>query len=252
MSSDASDSNPLAKRDNQLVPADRSRHVVTAPQDPGGALSSAVTGFVSKMRTRALQEHAREIRALADTYQANSELADSYLNAEKAAQKLRDRDNIIAEDQRQRDEQRTQQDQHRWLNDRARKRERDRAAAEDAIAVALNDAAIERARDQALRAQQVRELTQAIKDLKTERGEHMFTAGARDAEGHRLTAEEILARRRAALGDTPTPTQPEVEVSQAIATLEDELRNLQQRGASAAEIGTLYNAIARLKATREK
>jgi vacuolar-type H+-ATPase subunit I/STV1 len=247
-----SDRKRLTNENRQLAPVDRSRQLVTPPQDPGGALASAVSGFVSKMRTRALEEHAREIRALGDTYQAKAELAESYLNASKAAQKLRDGDNIVAEDQRQRNEHRTQDEHQRWLNDRARKRQRDRAAAEDAIAVALNDAAIERARDQALRAQQVREFTQAIKDLKTERGEHMFTAGALDAEGHRLTAEEILARRRAALGGAPAPPQPVDEVSEAISTLEDELRNLQARGASAAEIGTLYNAIARLKAGREK
>jgi len=237
------DSNDIARR------LDGAAHAA-AVADP---ISGFFHGIVSRARTRALDYNTAETTAFRHNVEAQTGAVRAMLGLRDAIDEYRVRDELADDMYRAR----LEREQAKLAGEREqalRAHQRARADADyrDQIAIANNEAALERARDFALRAQQSREFTQAIKDLKTERGEHLFTAGLRDAEGHRLTAEEILARRRAALGGVPEESQPEQIASEAIATLEDELRNLQARGASAAEIGTLYNAIARLKAAREK
>ena len=245
--------------DRKLLPAMRESSDIARRLDgasQAATVDDPITGFfhgiASRARTRALDYNSAETRAFQRNVEAQAGAVRAMLDLRDAIDDYRVRDELADDMYRARRElaQSKLSDQREQAL-RVRQRARADADYRDQIAIANNEAALERARDFALRAQQSREFTQAIKDLKTERGEHIFTAGLRDAEGHRLTAEEVLARRRAALGGVLEEPQPKQDVSEAIATLEDELRNLQARGASAAEIGTLYNAIARLKAVRE-
>jgi len=245
--------------DRRHLPATRDARDIARRLDgaaQAAAIDDPISGFfhgiMSRARTRALDLNTAETGAFHRNVEAQTGAVRAMLDLRDAIDDYRVRDEM-ADDLYQGRLEKAQATLAGEREQALRARQRARADADyrDQIAVHNNEAALERARDFALRAQQSREFTQAIKDLKTERGEHMFTAGALDAQGHRLTAEEVLARRRAALAGVPEPAHTENAASDAIATLEDELRNLQQRGASAAEIGTLYNAIARLKAMRE-
>ena len=71
----------------------------TAPlKDPGGVFNSALTGWQADRRAKSYNKLANETRSKADYINARGELAESYINASKAVNKLNELPEILDHD----------------------------------------------------------------------------------------------------------------------------------------------------------
>ena len=116
------------------LPVRRGESLPIPSDNPGtdGVISSAVSGFVSDMRRRALSKRASETHAHADLLDARSRLATSFETLRRRIDRLRDLPNILKEDQTTRDEEQTEAAHRREVAalHRQQEIERERAALE--------------------------------------------------------------------------------------------------------------------------
>jgi hypothetical protein len=99
----------LAKREGSVAARVDVTPATTPLRDAGGVVRSVITGWQAEQRARAYDKFARETRAKADYIDSRGELAESYINANRAADKLNELPEIIHHDRAMRQAQRREE-----------------------------------------------------------------------------------------------------------------------------------------------
>lgn len=158
----------------------------------GGVVDAAMTGW----RARSAAKSYRDIR---DALDATKGAVSSGIGLKRELDRLADLDNILDEDQKQRDHE-------RWLAEQAREADRVQAEPESEIRKWETKARLERAMNEAIHEERLRQGTEAIKDLLVEDTMHRIVARVLNNEGERLAAELGISSLRNRAAGNPANT----------------------------------------------
>jgi hypothetical protein len=208
----------------------------TLPSTSGAWFGSRT--YVAKKDAEFVEAHTRLLKARADQCEALDTLVEKRI---AFGAKIADLHNVLAELQRLRDHE-------RWQAERKRQHERMQSDYDDQIALARNEAELDRAREAAVRAQRNREAAERVKQSEIDAWYH-----AAEARRHNAVAES--QDTAADLGRSPVEPMPESAVKQGadtqraldLAVLDNQIEMERQRGNEAA-LMALLNLRARLAA----
>ena len=236
---------------NSLVRGGSSLPTRADPVDPlvptvaTGPIPALITGFLADMRTRTLTKVAAANDAQANAFESRSRAMKAYMALERQRARLGGLSNIIEEDQRAEQEERTEAEHQRWRNARRRARERDQADFEDMTANFHQQTELEDARKAMIEARRMTEAADKVSDEEVERLYLEAAANRIQAEYNHLLASHMLSSKGQ---DLAGPRQPSDRVwSGLIAIVEDEIKKANARELSAE---LLLNLLARLKAAK--
>ena len=241
----------LVRKPNQevLAPEDREQ----LPDRPGGRgiVGTLTTGLMSAFRTRTIVKQKGEAKAIADLYQEQNRAATSYEGLGRQVGRLYDLDNILEEDQSQRDEERRRnqraredaaieddvrrqqltqklqdQQQAQWTAERAHEREREAADSDARRERTEAEAKIEHARSRLSQNQRMREVNEAIKAIVVKREQHKQDAEALKAEA------AWLAELKALAGEADSNAHDSELIQETLDGLDELIRRLAADGAT--------------------
>lgn len=221
---------------------------------PGTAVSRATLGdlpttlpsrspglfgtYLTKKQADYVEVHTRLLKARGDQCDALTALVDKRI---ALGAKIADLHNVLAELQRV-------HDHERWHAERKRQHERMQADYDDQLAIARNEAELDRAREAAVRAQRNREAAERVKQSEIDAWYHAAEARRHNAVAESQDTAADLARVPSA-PEAGSAFQQAADSQRAhdLAVLDNQIELERQRGNEAA-LMALFNLRARLAA----